>query len=165
MLWEVQRWKKQIWQKFSRNSKLNQKISTISAKWSTGNVKKMFNYSLSLRYFSRISAALSGFLTKSSIQIHIRCTPAQMYAHWLFLQAGLSLPNAVLRRGKVLWEQHHQSIHLFSSEWSIKHRTYRMETRFWRLLANYDRDSKYYQKVFMSLSDSFCFVYLYFVNF
>ena len=45
------------------------------------------------------------------------------------------------------------------------HRTHRMETRFLRLLANYERDSKYYRKVFLSLSDSFCFVYLGFLNF
>ena len=48
---------------------------------------------------------------------------------------------------------------------SGNHRTHRMETKFWRWLANYERDSKYYQKVLLSLSDSFCFVYLYFVNF
>ena len=29
---------------------------------------------------------------------------------------------------------------------------------FWRLLANYKGDSKNYQKIFLSLSDSFCFV-------
>ena len=46
-----------------------------------------------------------------------------------------------------------------------KHRIHRMETRFCRLLANYERDIKYYQKVFLSLSDSFCVVYLCFVNF
>ena len=39
-----------------------------------------------------------------------------------------------------------------------RHRTYRMESRFWRLLGNYERNSKYYQKVYLSLSDSFCFV-------
>ena len=52
-----------------------------------------------------------------------------------------------------------------ASKRTFYHRKHRVETRFWRLLANYERDSKYYQKVFLSLSDSFCFVYLYFVNF
>ena len=45
------------------------------------------------------------------------------------------------------------------------HRTHRMNTRFWRLLGNYERDSKYYQKICLSLSDSFCFVYICFVNY
>ena len=41
-----------------------------------------------------------------------------------------------------------------------KYRTHRVDTRCWRLLANYERDSKYYQKIVLLLSDSF-FLFIY----
>ena len=47
---------------------------------------------------------------------------------------------------------------------NINHRITSIETQFWRLPANYERDSKYYQKVFLALSDcnSVLFIYVFF---